>query len=302
MSSYGDNNRQLLALPGTAAVPGFSFLNATKTGMYLPAANTIALSANGTERIRINSSGVTIGLAGTTAGTLLLSGGTSGTTTLAVAAVASGTITFPATTGTVTVLGNTSTGSGSVVLATSPTLVTPTLGVASATSINKVTITAPATSSTLTIADGKTLTVSNSLSFSGTDSTVMTFPSSTDTVAGIAASQTLTNKRIDPRFTSTTSASTLSPDISAKDMYMFTALAAALTINAPTGTPVDGDKLIFRIKDNGTAQTLTWNAIYRTVGVGTLPTTTTAGKIVYFGCIYNSAETLWDVVALSQQA
>jgi hypothetical protein len=67
------------------------------------------------------------------------------------------------------------TGSGSVVLATSPTLVTPTLGIASATSINKVTITAPATGSTLTIADGKTLTASNTLTFTGTDSSSVAF-------------------------------------------------------------------------------------------------------------------------------
>lgn len=53
-----------------------------------------------------------------------------------------------------------STGSGANALATSPTLVTPTLGVATATSVNKLAITAPATSATLAIADGKTLTVS----------------------------------------------------------------------------------------------------------------------------------------------
>lgn len=50
------------------------------------------------------------------------------------------------------------TGTGQLVFATSPSLVTPTLGVASATSINKVTITAPATGATLTIPDGVTLT------------------------------------------------------------------------------------------------------------------------------------------------
>lgn len=61
------------------------------------------------------------------------------------------------------------TGSGVLVGATSPTLVTPVLGVATATSLNKVNITAPATSSTLTVADGKTLTVSNTLTFTGTD-------------------------------------------------------------------------------------------------------------------------------------
>lgn len=67
-------------------------------------------------------------------------------------------------------------GSGAPVRATSPTLTTPVLGVATATSINKVALTAPATASTLTIADGKTLTASNSLTLAGTDSTTMTFP------------------------------------------------------------------------------------------------------------------------------
>lgn len=69
----------------------------------------------------------------------------------------------------------TSTGSGSVVLSNSPSLVTPTLGVATATSINKVTITAPATGSTLTIADGKTLTASNTLTLTGTDGSSIAF-------------------------------------------------------------------------------------------------------------------------------
>lgn len=51
----------------------------------------------------------------------------------------------------------------------SPTLVTPTLGVATATSINKVTITAPASAATITIANNKTLTASNTLTLTGTD-------------------------------------------------------------------------------------------------------------------------------------
>lgn len=69
-----------------------------------------------------------------------------------------------------------STGTGNVVLATNPTLTTPNIGAATATSVNKLTITAPATSATLTVADGKTLTASNSITLAGTDSTTMTFP------------------------------------------------------------------------------------------------------------------------------
>jgi hypothetical protein len=66
------------------------------------------------------------------------------------------------------------TGTGSTfVMNTSPTLVTPTIGVATATSVNKVAITAPATSSTLTVADGKTLTASNTVTLTGTDGVSM---------------------------------------------------------------------------------------------------------------------------------
>jgi len=85
-----------------------------------------------------------------------------------------------------------STGSTNVVLSNSPTLVTPVLGVATATSVNKVALTAPATSATLTIADGKTLTASNSLTLAGTDATTMTFPATSATVAGLSILETFT--------------------------------------------------------------------------------------------------------------
>ena len=72
------------------------------------------------------------------------------------------------------------TGSGSLVFATSPSLTTPTLGVASATSVNKVAITAPATSATLTLANGSTLATSgaNSITLTSTGSTNVTLPTS----------------------------------------------------------------------------------------------------------------------------
>jgi hypothetical protein len=55
----------------------------------------------------------------------------------------------------------------------SPNFTTPVLGVATATSINKVNFTAPATSATLTILNGKTLTANNTLTFSGTDGSTL---------------------------------------------------------------------------------------------------------------------------------
>ena len=131
----------------------------------------------------------------------------------------------------------------------------------------------------------------------GTGSTTLAGAS----IATYTGTETLTNKRIDPRVTSAASASSLTPSIATADVYAYTALAAGLTINAPTGTPVDGDKLIFRLLDNGTARALTWDATYTVIGV-TLPTTTTASKTTYVGCIYNANNTRWDVIAVGTQA
>jgi hypothetical protein len=55
--------------------------------------------------------------------------------------------------------------------------------------VNKITFTAPATGATLTIADGKTLTASNTLTLAGTDSTTMTFPPASASVGYINAPQ-----------------------------------------------------------------------------------------------------------------
>lgn len=97
-----------------------------------------------------------------------------------------------------------------------------------------------------------------------------------------------------------TSAATITPTGDSGNQYNVTALAVPATIAAPSGTPVDGQKLLLRIKDNGTARALTWNAIYRVIGT-VLPTTTVATKTTYVGCVYNSADAVWDVVAVTTQ-
>jgi len=102
------------------------------------------------------------------------------------------------------------------------------------------------------------------------------------------------------RIGTTTSTASLSIDTDLYDQYNVTALAVGMTINAPTNGS-DGKKLIIRIKDSGSAQSLTWNAIFRAIGV-TLPNTTTANKTIYVGCIYNNADSKWDAIAVAEEA
>jgi hypothetical protein len=72
--------------------------------------------------------------------------------------------------------------------ATNMTLTTPALGVATATSINGLTIT-PSTG-TLTITNAKTFAVTASLTLAGTNGTTMTAPGASDTLAGLGTIQT----------------------------------------------------------------------------------------------------------------
>jgi hypothetical protein len=103
---------------------------------------------------------------------------------------------------------------------------------------------------------------------------------------------------------SITTATTIIPTADSATQYQVTALATSALVDTPSGTPTDGQKLIIRIEDNGSLQGLTWTTSaggYRAVGI-TLPPATTAGKTFYAGCIYNSQDGFWDVVATAQQA
>ena len=111
----------------------------------------------------------------------------------------------------------------------------------------------------------------------------------------------LLNTIINPTVQETTSTATLTINADQENTGVLTAQAAALTVANPTGTIVQGQKLVYRIKDNGTARAITWGANFRAIGV-TLPTTTTASKLLYVGCIYNNTDSKWDVIAVNEEA
>ena len=107
----------------------------------------------------------------------------------------------------------------------------------------------------------------------------------------------------DIRVGGTASSAAPAPDIDAVDFYSLSALAVPAAFGLPLGTPVNGQRLTIRIKDNGTARALTWNAVYVAGGVA-LPATTVAGKTLHLGFIYNTDNALnkWMCVASAQEA
>lgn len=81
-----------------------------------------------------------------------------------------------------------------------------------------------------------------------------------------------------------------------------TALASAVTINNPSGTGFNFQRLTIRIKDNGSARAITWGSNYVAGGVA-LPSTTVAGKILTLGFMFNTANSLnkWMLVGAAQE-
>lgn len=176
------------------------------------------------------------------------------------------------------------TGTGKFVFDGSPTLVTPVLGVATVTSINKVAFTAPTTAATIVF---------------GTDNATITFQG-TDTYVGRATTDTLTNKRITRRFVTTTQSSTPTINTDNTDIASITALAQAITSMTTnlTGTPVAGDYLQIQITDNGTARAITWGASFASTTV-TLPTTTVISTLLRVGFQWDTVAAKWQCIAVA---
>jgi len=196
---------------GTASAVGSFTVNAQG---QLTAASNVTIAIAGTQ--------ITSGIVGTTYGGTGLSSFTSGGALYATSTSALTTGTLPITaggtgltafgTGVQTALGQAVTGTGGIVLATSPTLVTPALGTPSAivltnatnVPVNQATGVLPSANggtgvnngtSTLTMAGSVTHAGTYTQTFTATANTSLTLPT-TGTLATLAGSETLTNKTI----------------------------------------------------------------------------------------------------------
>jgi len=198
----------------------------------------------------------------------------------------------------------TTTGSGSVVLATSPTLTTPTIGAATATSVNGLTITS--STGTLTVTNGKTLSASNTLTLAGTDSTTMTFPSTSATIARTDAAQTFTGTQTFANtvltanaITAVSNAATI-PVTSGRNIVTNNS-ASGLTITLATSGASSMQTCVVQIlPSSAVAQTLTLvnteNSAITSVPANTGSSTTIP---ITLGFMYNAGTSKWTCVASS---
>lgn len=105
----------------------------------------------------------------------------------------------------------------------------------------------------------------------------------------------------DPQVQTLTSSATPTPTF-LNDQLDITAQAVAITtFTNPTGTAIHGRRLLVRIKDNGSSQTISWGTVYAPMGQS-LPTSTPAGKWMVLGFIYDNTRSKFDLIAKSVEA
>jgi hypothetical protein len=95
------------------------------------------------------------------------------------------------------------------------------------------------------------------------------------------------------------SGTSITPSCLAEDNYSnITVTAGTLAVNAPTGVPVEGQRLTLHLKCTN-VQTYSWNAAY-VGGTTALPTSSTgSSKGDWIAFRYDSFNSKWDYVAIA---
>jgi hypothetical protein len=226
----------------------------------------------------------------------------------AISAAVSGTDYAPATSGTSILYGDGSGGFSNVTVGTGLSFSTGTLsnsGVTSFTSSSGLSTNTSATGAVsvtntapMTYPTGSGIAVVSSGTSWGT---TLTAPSGA--IVGTTDTQTLTNKRITARSLAAASATgTVTPDSDLYDQVNYL-LTGTVAFAVPSGTPTNGQKLSIRLYAAST-QTVSWTTTaggYRVIGT-TLPLSVASTKTVYVGCVWNSTDSFWDVVAVATEA
>ena len=103
---------------------------------------------------------------------------------------------------------------------------------------------------------------------------------------------------LQPRVVELTDATSVTFNIDTTDLayQLNTQAIGTLTINAPSGTPADGQKIIFRLKSTN-VQTFSWNGVFAGSVDLPLPSTSSGGSLTdYVGFEYNAISIKWDIL------
>lgn len=116
-----------------------------------------------------------------------------------------------------------------------------------------------------------------------------------------SATATLTNKRITKRVVALTDGANIATNSDNGDLFTVT-LGGNRTMDNPTGTPTDGQQIMYRIAQDGTgSRTISWGSAFRGSTDLPLPTlTTTASKTDYVGFQWNATDSKWDCIAANK--
>ena len=106
--------------------------------------------------------------------------------------------------------------------------------------------------------------------------------------------------KIEVRTRVQSSPGTLTANVDDYEIEAVSNLNSSMNIANPTGSPVNGQGVMYRIKDNGTARAISYGSQFRAIGVS-LPTATVANKTLYINARWNAESATWDVLAIGRQ-
>lgn len=128
---------------------------------------------------------------------------------------------------------------------------------------------------------------------------------SVNDVSGMPAIEVYDNGRVKlsptiPKSYVVSNPSSLAVNSDLYDTYIINSQAQNISISSDSGSPYDGQRLLFRFSYTAGSFTITWstsNYGFQSIGV-TLPYSVSSGKIIYVGCVYNATANKWDVIAV----
>jgi hypothetical protein len=157
----------------------------------------------------------------------------------------------------------------------------------------------------ITLTDGKEINAGEVLPLETTEKLKVYFnnpaPSgggAVDSVNGLTGTVVLKNNDIQ-RVVSVSDAASITINADTTDVatQVNTQAIGTLTINAPTGTPINGQKIVLRLQSTN-VQTFSWNSIFAGSTDLALPTASSgSSKYDYVGFIYNSTAAKWQLLA-----